>query len=39
MKKVLSLLFIMFAFIMTVDAKSAKKDFSTVIDDSGVDIE
>lgn len=39
MKKLLSVLFIMFAFIMTVEAKANKKDFSTVIEDSGVDIE
>ena len=39
MKKILSLLFIMFTFLMTVDAKANKKDFSTVIEDSGVDIE
>ena len=39
MKKLLSVLFIMLAFIMTVEAKATKKDFSTVIEDSGVDIE
>ncbi len=39
MKKFLSLLFIMLAFIVTADAKANKKDFSTVIEDSGVDIE
>ena len=33
MKKFLSLLFIMLAFVVTVDAKASKKDFSTVIQD------
>ncbi len=39
MKKILLTLFLMLAFVLNVQAKAVKKDFSTVINDSGVDIE
>ena len=39
MKKILSIVFIMLCFMLSVQAKAVKKDFSTVINDSGVDIE
>ncbi len=39
MKKILSIILVMFAFVLNVQAKAVKKDFSTVIDESGVDIE
>ena len=39
MKKILLTLFMFSIFVMNVQAKTVKKDFSTVIEDSGVDIE
>lgn len=39
MRKILLTFFILLSFILNVEAKSTKKDFSTVINDSGVDIE
>lgn len=39
MKKILLTIFLMLAFVLNVQAKAVKKDFSTVINDSGVDIE
>lgn len=39
MKKVLLTFLVMLAFILNVQAKAVKKDFSTVIDESGVDVE
>ena len=39
MKKVLLIFFAIFLFMMNVQAKQPKKDFSSVINDSGVDIE
>lgn len=39
MKKILLTLFLMLAFVLNVQAKAVKKDFSTVINDSGVYIE
>lgn len=39
MKKILSIVFIMLFFALNAQAKAVKKDFSTVISDSGVDIE
>lgn len=39
MKKILLVLFAMLILVTNVQAKTAKKDFATVINDSGVDIE
>ena len=39
MKKIILSLFVFLFFITTVQAKAVKRDFSTVINDSGVDIE
>ena len=39
MKKILSIILIMLVSVVNVQAKAVKKDFSTVISDSGVDIE
>ena len=39
MKKILSIILIMFLLILNVEAKTVKKDFASVIEDSGVDIE
>ena len=39
MKKIILTLFILLSTLITVDAKATKKDFSSVITDSGVDIE
>ena len=39
MKKILLTFFIMLLFVLNVQAKAVKKDFSTIIDDFGVDIE
>ena len=39
MKKIFLMLLVMFIFVVDVQAKATKKDFSTVINESGVDIE
>ena len=39
MKKIISIFLLMLAFVLNVEAKAVKKDFSSVINDSGVDIE
>ncbi len=39
MKKIIATIFIMLTLVLNVQAKAVKKDFSTVINESGVDIE